>query len=166
MGTRASLKALVLDKLPNATKIPSVDHREVEDAIIDQMFDDNEAQDVIIQQLLDALPINTGLFYSLDVGNATQQGTNLTVDGDCTSALVDSVPLLNSFVTVIMANDMNSDTDYDVFLSVRSKGDFNADNDILTPVYKIIDKNTFRVGISRVIGAPTDLEITFKAYNR
>lgn len=158
MATRQGLKDLVDLNLPDASEIKAEKHREVEDALIDQMFDNYDSQQTQIDYALARLPVNVGVFRGLEV-NATPTGTSLPVEGDCVSAIVTNT--IESKVLVTFANEMPS-LEYYVVLCVRSRGNYAEDNDILQPTFVNESKTTFSFSINESFPVVQNLDIYFE----
>lgn len=160
MPTRAELKQLVIDNLPDASEIPSVDHREVENSLIDQMFDKDEAQQDQIDAILEKLPKNIGVFRGLDVNGSTV-GTILTSEGDCSSALVTFKGGVESNVLVTFNNEMDN-LEYFVRLSIRSKGNRFEDNDLSKPVVVNESTTSFTFSIGEIFPSVQNIDVYFE----
>lgn len=105
---------------------------------------------------------NVGNFSGLDVDNGTT-GSTFPVFGDVVSATLTAKPSNSSTVRVVLANTM-TDTSYFVRLHVEGmSADLNSDNDIGSPVYKIINATTIDVNISEFASNVQNLKIVIEA---
>ncbi|MCK8143218.1 hypothetical protein MW871_15110 [Flavobacterium sp. I-SCBP12n] len=104
---------------------------------------------------------NKGYFTLGDVFSAPA-GTALPVSGDCTSAIIAAYDDPgNSYINVIIENPMLADN-YLVKMYVESLGIIGRDNDIGAPVYKILAKNSFKVGIAELYNSAQSIRIHFE----
>jgi len=98
--------------------------------------------------LLDSLnnPVkNVGWISGVDCGGMTV-GSAVPRSGNISSAVVTSVAPNETFIQIGLQNAM-ANINYFVRLHLESQGSIAFDNDVLTPVFKIIDASTFSIGL-------------------
>lgn len=86
---------------------------------------------------------NKGFFSGLDLGG-TPVGQNLTVGGDVLTAVVTNSVDNFSIVRCTLRNSMPNNN-YKINISLESQGSFNNDTRTLSPMFKIINNNTFDI---------------------
>ena len=133
-----------------------------------------KADKTIIQSLIDRIialenrpsysnPIkNKGYFTLGDIAGGQPVGSNLPTAGDCVSAVI--APYIddrNHYIDVTFSNEMPS-VNYKVNLMVESLGNIAFDNDTGYPVFKILERNKFRVGLHEVAGTVQSIRIHFE----
>jgi len=102
--------------------------------------------------------VNAGFFAGLNVATVNA----LTVGGDITAATTVGITT-DSIVTITFANAMPN-TDY--YLDVRLQGqsaNLNDDNDICTPVFKVISTTQAQIGFREVSGNTQSLKVHVQA---
>lgn len=104
---------------------------------------------------------NKGYFTIGDVLSAAA-GTTLPVSGDCISATTATGDSSNnSFVNVTFQNPMLLDS-YIVKMYIESLGVIANDNDLGTPVFKILSKNSFKAAIAEISPTVQSIRIHFE----
>ena len=135
MPTRKELlQTKINTNLESATNITAYRHRDVESSIMSA-----------------AIPVNRGFFSGLDV-QGTPVGTNLTVSGDITAALVIAQENFSG-ISVYFATSMIT-TNYLVRIHVQSAGaDQESDTSIYCPTFRVISPTNVYINIREVGGA-------------
>ncbi|WP_163444922.1 hypothetical protein [Flavobacterium columnare] len=133
-----------------------------------------KADQTLIQSLIDRIselekrptfnnPIkNKGYFTLGDIAGGQPVGSSLPKAGDCVSAIV--APYIdngNHYIDVTIRNKMNSEN-YKVNLMTESLGNITFDNDASYPVFKILDRDKFRVGLHEVAGTLQSIRFHFE----
>jgi hypothetical protein len=129
MPTRKEILQTKIDTdLATATSITATEHRGVESAIMNA-----------------AIPANRGFFTGLDV-QGTPVGTNLSVGGDITAAVVISQENFSG-ISVYFATSMIT-TNYIVRIHVQSAGsDQESDTSIFCPTFRVISPTNIYINI-------------------
>ncbi|HSE99906.1 MAG TPA: hypothetical protein VLA48_03335 [Nitrososphaeraceae archaeon] len=99
--------------------------------------------------------VNTGFFAGLNVGTT---GT-LTIGGDITAAVTTLGVPPDSIITVTVANPMPN-TNYTVDVKLQGQSaNLNDDNDVATPVFKVISTTQFQIGLREISNNTQNLKI-------
>lgn len=156
----ATLKAFSNTKLADNTNIHPSKHREVNDAIIDEIYVNREAIEDNNTNILKYLPKNRGVITNLDI---TAEAVNFeyTVTGDLTLAKKTATLDEGDVIRVTLANEMPS-TNYEVEMNFEANNAFDVSMGIFTWRYIIVSTTQFDFYIEQGSGATNDIKAKIK----
>lgn len=150
--TAAEIRALIALNLADNSSITALEHRAVENELINYAEATNSQLTVLSNAFLASLPKNKGYITGFNPGS----GGTLTVSGNIVSATITNIP--ESIINVTVQNAMPS-MNYIVKGYLESMGSLDIDNVVGNFIFKKINTTSFQVSVGEWENVNQNLKI-------
>lgn len=150
--TAAEIRALIALNLADNSSITALEHRAVENELINYAEATNSQLGVLSASFLSKLPKNVGYISGLNISTSS----TLTVSGNVVSAVINDAP--NTIITITVQNAMPS-MNYIVKSYVESMGNLDVDNVAGSVVFKKINTTSFQISVTEYENVTQNLKI-------